>query len=101
MPQVHVIAHYRTRPRAGDAVAATLLRHAASTRAEPGCVRFDVYRSADDPERFILVEQYSDVAAFEEHRRTRHFMDNIEGLVAPLLEEREWHRYEVLTSGGG
>jgi autoinducer 2-degrading protein len=46
----------------------------ASLRDEPGCLRFDVHRSVDDPCRFVLHEIYRDQAAFaDEHRATSHY----------------------------
>ncbi|MBV8302382.1 MAG: antibiotic biosynthesis monooxygenase [Candidatus Dormibacteraeota bacterium] len=75
-----------------DRVAETLVRHAAETRREPGCLRFDVYRSSD-ADSFVLLEEYIDEGAFRSHRGTPHFKANIEQQVAPLLSEREWERY--------
>lgn len=46
----------------------------ASLRDEPGCIRFDVHRSADVPNRFHLYEIYRDRAAFEvDHRAAPHY----------------------------
>ena len=94
---VTVIARYRARPGEGDAVAATLVHHVAATRAEPGCVQFDAYRSADDPDEFALYERYVDEPAFESHRASPHFQRYILGDVVPRLAERTWHRYTAIT----
>lgn len=91
-----MIAQYTAQPGAGDQIAAVLRRHAASSAAEPGCVTFTAHRSLEDPDRFLLYEAYVDEAAFELHRRTDHFRDNIEGVIAPRLRERHWARYEML-----
>jgi autoinducer 2-degrading protein len=40
---------------------------------EPGCVRFDVSQSEDDPGRWLFYEVYKDAAAFEAHRASPHF----------------------------
>jgi quinol monooxygenase YgiN len=88
-----VIARYRARPGMGDAVAAILARHTGPTRAEPGCVSFLVNRAIDDPDRFVLYEQYVDEAAFQAHRQTAHFRKNVEDGVGPLLDERVWERF--------
>lgn len=46
--------------------------HIALTRAEPGCERFDVVQSADNPCAFEVNETFTDKAAFEAHQtRTR------------------------------
>ena len=50
------------------------INSAATLRDEPGCLRFDVHRVADDPHRFVLYEIYRDEAAFyDEHRAAPHY----------------------------
>jgi quinol monooxygenase YgiN len=56
-------------------------------------VSFLVNRGIDDPDRFVLYEQYGDEAAFQEHRQSAHFRTNVESGVAPLLAERVWERF--------
>ena len=52
-----------------------VIRHDAehSEKDEPGCLRFDVIRDNDDPNRFYYYEVYRDEAALEAHRQTPHF----------------------------
>ena len=50
-----------------------LLKHAAASRGEPGCLRFDAYADAEAPGRFWLHEVYADGAALEAHRASPHF----------------------------
>jgi autoinducer 2-degrading protein len=46
----------------------------ASLRDEPGCLRFDVHRRIDDPNRFMLHEVYVDEDAFRvAHREAPHY----------------------------
>jgi autoinducer 2-degrading protein len=46
----------------------------ASLRDEVGCLRFDVHRALDDPNRFYLYEIYRDEDAFfVEHRGAPHY----------------------------
>ena len=46
----------------------------ASVRQEPGCRRFDVMRGRQgDTDLVMLYEIYDSEAAFEAHKRTRHF----------------------------
>ena len=44
-----------------------------SEKNEPGCLRFDVIRDRDDPNRFYFYEVYRDEAALAAHRETAHF----------------------------
>lgn len=45
----------------------------ASTREEPGCLRFDVLEPTGERERVVLYEIYDDRAAFDAHLKTAHF----------------------------
>jgi quinol monooxygenase YgiN len=51
-----------------DRVSVLLPDHIAATRAEPGCLSFEVHRSSADPVRFAVHEVFRDKAAFEAHR---------------------------------
>ncbi len=44
-----------------------------SVRDEPGCFRFDILQSDEDPNRFHLYEVYADQAALEAHRNAPHY----------------------------
>ena len=50
------------------AVEAELPDHIRLTRAEPGCISFDVAQSHSDPRRFEVAEAFRDRAAFDEHQ---------------------------------
>jgi autoinducer 2-degrading protein len=47
--------------------------NAANSRNEPGCLRFDVLRSVDNPLLFRLHEVYKDEAGFLAHQGTAHY----------------------------
>lgn len=44
-----------------------------SSRAEPGCISFDWYRSAEDPNLWVLIELFRDEAAGKAHVESAHF----------------------------
>ena len=49
-------------------IRAALAHHIALTRAEPGCLRFDVTENPDLPGRFEVSEAFTDAAAFAAHQ---------------------------------
>jgi len=51
-----------------DRVSVYLPEHIRLTRAEPGCLRFEVMRSHADPVRFAVAETFRDRSAFEAHQ---------------------------------
>lgn len=58
--------------RAGE-LEALLIGMAGACRAEPGNLRWDVWRDQADPSRFVLDELYVDDAAVAAHRASPHF----------------------------
>ena len=79
-----MLARYRAQPGHGDAVEATLQTMAvAVARDEPGCVLYRAARSVEEPDVFVLYEEYVDEAALLAHRETPHFRALIEETVVP------------------
>jgi (4S)-4-hydroxy-5-phosphonooxypentane-2,3-dione isomerase len=59
----------------------------ASLRDEPGCLRFDVHRSREDQNRFVLYEIHRDEYAFlQEHRATPHYAEWREAAARCVVE---------------
>jgi quinol monooxygenase YgiN len=48
-------------------------KDAVGSRAEPGCIRFDVHQSQDDPNKFFFYEVYVDADAVAFHKEQPHF----------------------------
>ncbi len=49
-----------------------LLSLAAPTRAEQGCITYDLYQSPDEPHEFMRFEIWASPAALEAHKQTPH-----------------------------
>jgi quinol monooxygenase YgiN len=82
-----VIVFASFRPTAGkEAEVQELLSWMAGhTRAEPGCERYDLYRTQGDGETFHLFERYRDDQALEEHRASEYYAE-YRRKVADLLD---------------
>mmetsp|Transcript_8898 Transcript_8898/g.11147 ORF Transcript_8898/g.11147 Transcript_8898/m.11147 type:complete len:147 (+) Transcript_8898:137-577(+) len=48
-------------------------KDAVGSRAEPGCLRFDVHQSQDNPNKFMFYEVYKDADAVAFHKEQPHF----------------------------
>ena len=81
---VHV--HVRVKPESADAFLAASLENARNSVREPGVIRFDVIRQADDPTRFVLVEIYRTAEDPARHKATAHYA-TWRDTVAPLMAE--------------
>lgn len=51
-----------------------ILDNATNSRLEPGNLRFDVSKSEDDPNRFLLYEVYKSKDDFISHQQTAHYL---------------------------
>jgi quinol monooxygenase YgiN len=66
------------------------------SRAEPGCITFDVSRSTEDPNVFVLYEEWRDQAALDIHYKTEHFEKYGINGVRALASNRIGHRCRPL-----
>ncbi len=57
---------------------AHLLSLSAPTRAEPGCVTYDLYRSPEVKNHFLRLEVWASPAALEAHKATPHIRASFE-----------------------
>jgi quinol monooxygenase YgiN len=74
----------------------TLVELRDASRAEPGCITFDVSRSMEDENVFVLYEEWVDQAALDVHYATEHFARlGING-IRKLASERIGHRCRSL-----
>jgi quinol monooxygenase YgiN len=71
---VKIMAILTARPGQVEALEALLFGMAPACRAEPGNLRWDVWRDQADATRFALDELYVDAAAVAAHRQTPHFI---------------------------
>jgi quinol monooxygenase YgiN len=70
--EIRVTGYIRCAPDEIERLREAVEEHVRLTRAEPGCLSFDISQDADDPCRWTVDETFVDAAAFEAHRaRTR------------------------------
>jgi quinol monooxygenase YgiN len=91
-------ARYESKSGFGDVVESALQEMIAFARQEEGCIHYLIGRSKDNPDVFLLYEQYESESALTRHRETPHFKRLIEGKVIPLLEKRERMLYTPVES---
>ena len=70
---IYLIARVQAKAEHRGAVEAELRRMVAASRAEPGCLRYDLFADQDGSAGFSLVEAYHDAAALEAHRASAHY----------------------------
>jgi quinol monooxygenase YgiN len=73
-----LIARFQALPERREELRAALAEIAPPTRAEPGCISFEVLTSNHEPGLFFIHSRWQDVAAFDRHAglaHTRRFLD--------------------------
>lgn len=56
------------------------------SRQEPGCVRFEVYHSQNDPRVFLLNEHWESQAALDAHRQATAYTTIYQPKILPRVE---------------
>ncbi len=90
-----IVVKQAIRPELADDFPALVEEFTAATRAEPGNVGFDWYRSVEDPNAYLLVEAFRDDAAGEAHVNSDHFKAAMELLPRLLAAVPEIVNVEV------
>jgi quinol monooxygenase YgiN len=67
-----VIAHIRAKPGQESRVREILQGLLSLTRAEAGCINYDLHQSHADPALFVFYENWSSEADLEAHSKSPH-----------------------------
>ena len=73
-----------------------IARFAPEARKEPGLELLTIQQSADNPQKFMFYEIFSDEAAFAMHQETAHFKQMILKEALPRLSHRERVAYRLV-----
>ena len=93
--KVTVIARIKAKADRAQRVKEELLKLLAPTRAENGCINFDMHQGATDHAQFLFHENWSSEAALKAHFETPHiknWLRQAESLLAEPLEVTLWNR---------
>jgi quinol monooxygenase YgiN len=66
------------------------------TRAEPGCLAYELFVHEENPAEFLFVQEYKDEAAFEAHLASKHIGAMLEVVLPLLAEPPDIRRYRRL-----
>lgn len=85
MALLTVVAKIQAKEGSEDTVAAELRKLVAPTRAEAGCVTYDLHRSVEDPTVFVFHEIWESRHLLETHLTSPHmkrYLAATDGLIA-------------------
>ncbi len=84
--QITVIARLRAKEGKENTLKETLLELITPSRADEGCIRYDLHEDPENPALFMFHEIWSSKAALDKHLATPHLQKFI-GLSEDLLAE--------------
>ena len=70
---IFIVVKQPVRAKYADDFPSLVEEFTRSTRAEPGNISYDWYRSADDPNLWVLIEAYRDRESGDAHVQSAHF----------------------------
>ncbi|MYM73206.1 antibiotic biosynthesis monooxygenase [Duganella sp. FT109W] len=94
---ITIVARWLPADGAYEQVKAVIDELRPQSLAEPGCLGYQVFDSADAPRTILILEHYRDAQALEDHKQSPHYQALVVGRVLPLLAER---KVEVLQARG-
>ncbi|MGX5218111.1 putative quinol monooxygenase [Pseudomonas segetis] len=68
-----LVATITALPQHQAQVEAHLRTLVAASREETACIQYDLHQQQDAPAVFVMIEQWRDAAALEEHKQTAHY----------------------------
>jgi quinol monooxygenase YgiN len=98
---VRVVAHFAVRPDKIEEfirLARTLM--VMPTRAEPGCLQYDLCQDTSDPNRFAMVEAWESAAALDTHLAQPALREAVARLTPMAAEPPKVHRLHSVVGDG-
>lgn len=75
MPKLTIVAHINARSDKIDLVKAELEKLVPSTRAEAGCLQYDLHQDNDKPTHFMFYENWESRELWQDHMNAQHLKD--------------------------
>ncbi|MDF1800634.1 MAG: putative quinol monooxygenase [Planctomycetota bacterium] len=85
MSKLTIVANITCAPDKRDLVRAELEKLIAPTRAEAGCLQYDLHQDNEDPDRFLFFENWESRELWQDHMAAAHlaaFRSATDGAIA-------------------
>lgn len=96
MPTIRVVAHLTSKPESVVETREALEGFVEPTRAEAGCIRYELMQNNDDPTDFTFVEEWESDETLDAHLASPHITSFKERAVDLLACEPDIRRYTFL-----
>ncbi len=99
--KVTVVARCKAKPGMEQRVRDEILALVGPTRAEAGCINYDLHVSLDDPGLFMLYENWTSKEALDQHLATP-YLERFKALAPEILDGPiEIQLYRMVTEPAG
>lgn len=75
MSKLTIVAHVRAKSDQSDFVKAELLKLIDITRAEKGCINYDLHQDNNNPAHFLFYENWESRELWQTHMNNKHLKD--------------------------
>ena len=93
---VRIIAKITGQQDKTEALKSVLLDLIAPTRAEAGCISYQLFQSDEDSAEFVFIEEWADGAAIDAHMKSAHVQSAFAKAGSLLAKAPEIRRYSIL-----
>jgi quinol monooxygenase YgiN len=94
---IRIMARLAAHAACEEKLQAVLVELALASRAEAGCLGYELFHNQDAACEFVTVERWSDQAAADGHLATAHVARAIEQAGALLAQPPLIHRFQQLV----
>ena len=94
MSKLTIVAHITAKPEQQDLVKAELEKLIELTRAEKGCLQYDLHRDIENPAYFMFYENWESRELWQAHMDAQHLKDYLvatEGAVESFVVNQMQH----------
>lgn len=84
MKKLTIITHVLAKPNTIDVVKAELKKLVSTSRADKGCISYDLHQDNENPAHFLLYENWLSRDLWQEHMNNEYlkeYIDAVEGAV--------------------
>lgn len=92
---IRVVAHFKPKPGKLEEARQHLLGFAAPTRAEKGCVLYELHENAADPEDLTFIEEWESDSDLDAHGQSAHIQAGRKRM-PELMDVVDVRRYRLL-----
>lgn len=89
--EVVCLSYFYAKPECRDQLITELLKIIPSTRAEPGCLQYELVLDKENPNFLFLVEKYVNQQSFDEHERQPYIKNFLENFMNKYCEKISWN----------